>query len=389
MDVSKQLRFKQDGSFHIMIVGDIHEKNMVDAGARDFQKLMNRALDELKPDFAVFMGDILSGSILDVLGQRCIANEEELRESIQRILEPFRARNVPLGAVFGNHDGENGEPKSVLFSLLKEYDGFLMTDEAGVSGCGNCNLTLKSSKSDADVLNLWFIDSGNRAPEGMGKYAFVQRDQIRWYEQTAAALREKNGGTPLPAMLFQHIPVLEEYDLLQTASPAHPYSVRGNSSKSNQWYILNKKMAKGYLGEGPCTPDYNSGQFESWKKNGDVFASFFGHDHMNDFIGKKDGIYLVQNKLAGFHMYGDGLSQGVRSVLLHENEPRAFRTRMVRYREFFGTDCESVKGEELYHDRMIINAKAGAAVLGGLSALTAAAAGGLKIHKKIVGGKHG
>ena len=48
-------------------------------------------------------------------------------------------------------------------------------------------------------------------------YDVVHKDQIDWYERNAAKLCKKNNGVPLPALLFEHIPVVEEYELLRKA----------------------------------------------------------------------------------------------------------------------------------------------------------------------------
>ncbi|MBO5290076.1 MAG: hypothetical protein J6B35_00640, partial [Clostridia bacterium] len=51
-------------------------------------------------------------------------------------------------------------------------------------------------------------------------------------------------------------------------------------------------------------------QFESWKKTGDIFAAFFGHDHVNDFRMNIDGIDLYQTLGAGYFTYGLKLGEG-------------------------------------------------------------------------------
>jgi len=377
------LRFHADGSFRIMVVGDIHEKNRVDAGSEDYERLIRRALDELKPDLAILMGDIISGGYHEDDGTRRNATPQELQQSVRRVVAPFRELGVPLASVFGNHDGESGEPKELLLRLFQEeYDRYLVTDTPGITGCGNCNLTIRASASERDAFNLWLMDSGNRAPKGMGKYAYVKNDQIRWYEEKSAALREANGGKPLPAMLFQHIPVWEEYLLLKKTCVLNPYHTRGSCSWEKSCFVPNEKILRGYVGEGPCTPDINNGQFDSWKAQGDILAALFGHDHMNDFIGLHEGIYLLQNKCAGFHIYGDGLKQGVRSVILNEQNPRTFQTRMVRYREFFGTDRKSIPFLELFPDRWHRNFYASLTIAGGVAAVGAAVAAAKAIKKK-------
>mgnify|MGYP002524125788 CR=1 FL=1 len=135
-------------------------------------------------------------------------------------------------------------------------------------------------------MNLWFYDSGTYAPEGQGKYDWVRQDQLDCYLRTEAALVEKNGGT---------------------------------------------------LGEAPCPPDQNGGEFDAWKQGGDIVAGFFGHDHVNDFIIPYEGIDLVNTNGTGFYIYGAGELHGARLVTLHESDPAAYETQMLYYKDLIGT----------------------------------------------------
>ena len=165
-------------------------------------------------------------------------------------------------------------------------------------------------------------------PKYNSRYAFVRTEQLDWYREKEKEIREKNGGT-VPAILFQHIPVPEEYRLLRRRSLLSMLydGVEGQDNRKGAYYTLDKaSRAEGYLGESPCAPDYNNGQFAAWKETGDIFAAFFGHDHMNDFVGMTDGIILGQCKTAGFHVYGDGLMQGVRVLDLDDRCPRKMKS---------------------------------------------------------------
>ncbi len=370
MQKEKQLHFNDDGKFRIMSVGDIHEKYVPDEKTGDFLRLINKSLDELKPDLAVLMGDLVSSHFQNEKGERQDLNAEQMLEEIRRVTEPFTSRKIPFAAVFGNHDGENGLPKETIFSLLKEIPNFLNSNAEDITGVGNCNLLIKSSSDEKNAFNIWLLDSGNKAPEGRGDDAYVETDQIEWYERVSNELKAQKGGKPLPAVLFQHIPVLEEYELLKKTSRFNPCRVRGNSWHDKNWYVIaDKKNTTGYLGEGPCTPDYDNGQFKSWKKQGDIIGAFFGHDHMNDFCGKVDGITLGQCKCSGFHIYGDGLRQGVRMITLDENEPGKLETKMHYYRDFFGTKCNSIKGYMLLHDRVHMNLELSLKILAPVAAV--------------------
>ena len=85
--------------------------------------------------------------------------------------------------------------------------------EAGDPGIsGLCNYVLKICSSDGKSNNwvLYMIDSGtynsNNKVEG---YGYITRHQIRWYTDTAEAIKKECGH--VPALAFLHIP-LPEYD---------------------------------------------------------------------------------------------------------------------------------------------------------------------------------
>jgi len=333
-----------DHKFNIMLVGDPHEHPFWDdpedlAKYQDFLSLQYAAVRELRPDLVVLMGDNAGGR-----------TPEELREVLLRVTEPYRVSGVPFAFVLGNHDLEW---EGGVTDLREHYDvyrtvpGCLLPEEAQVSPWGDYNLTVKRTGGEGDALNLWFFYSGNRAaPEYNSTYDFVKPGQLDWYKNRAASVKQENGET-VPAVLFQHIPVPEEYRLLKKRSLLSMLydGVQGQDNRKGAYYTLDKKQrTEGYLGESPCAPDYNSGEFAAWQETGDVFAAFFGHDHMNDFVGMVDGIILGQCKTAGFRVYGDGLMQGVRLLELDDRCPRSLNTRMVRYRELLGTDCRSIKG---------------------------------------------
>lgn len=336
-----------NGKFRIMLVGDPHEGPDLSAGhnadaAADLDALLNAACDKLRPDLVVYMGDNARGD-----------TEDELRSVIRRITSPAVKRNIPFGFVIGNHDLQAGvNSLGVHYEIYSEQPGCIFTFRDVVNDeRGDYLLPVMSSDGIKRVFDLWFMYSGDAAEKKyFSTYDFVRDSQIKWYEQTAADVREQNGVT-VPAMLFQHIPVPEEYRLLRRVSPEALLfgAVMGINGRSWRCYAPDRNTGfKGWLGEAPGTPDYNNGQFESWKKTGDIIAAFFGHDHLNDFTGTVDGILLGQCKLAGFRQYGDGMRQSVRIIDLNEDSPYDFNTRMCYYRELVGNKCRSIHGVNKY-----------------------------------------
>jgi hypothetical protein len=145
----------------------------------------------------------------------------------------------------------------------------------------------------------------------------------------------------MPSFIFQHTPVPEEYNLLRKAKFWElPVAVRGYNTKRKTWYVGKDGVAD-VVGEGPCSPDVNNGQFESWKKVGGILGAFFGHDHLNDFSGWTDGIFLAQHRTAGFRAYTDGCRSCVRLVTLDEKNPEKFTQELKRFKQF-GLKSESL-----------------------------------------------
>ena len=373
-----QLKFK-NGKFKIMLLGDIHERYNIRSNellnkASDTTLLLTKAVQELKPDLVVYLGDNARAD-----------NEPQMRSVISRLVYPVSVRNIPMAFVYGNHDHETGVPIEVQTKLFCEYDTCCMSDsDDDFAKTGNYNLLIKDSDGERDILNLWFINS-NCSPEDetVSKEDWVHAEQINWYKEKAAEIKENNGGKIVPSFVFQHIPVPEEYELLREAKPTeYLNSVKGHSSHSDRHYVL-KDEVEGYLGEAPCTPDVNSGEFAAWKEVGDVKAAFFGHDHMNDFAGYVDGIMLAQSKTAGFFPYTDGCRAGVRLITIDENDVENFTTEMHYFKQF-GLKSRSLGiYERNVTDRQDKKIKIAAAVAGAVAVTVGASV----VYKKVNGKK--
>ena len=371
MNEKTPLKFN-NGKFKIMAIGDIHAPfDLSDEETRlkaeDTSLLLNTAAERLKPDFAVFMGNMGKDD-----------DEEKTREIIRRITAPLSARNIPYGIVFGNHDPECAIPKERQLELYNEvYDNLYVYDSVPkITGVGNCNVLVKDSDGKEDILNLWFADSNNLYDDrDVSYYDKLHDDQVEWYKSTAAEIIKNHNGRVIPAAWFMHIPVREEYNLTHKAKPYElPWCVKGFGKREGGYYVKNKSV-DGYLGEDPACSEFNSGIFDAWKETGDVKLAVFGHDHMNDFAGVTDGIMLAQCKTAGFHVYTDGGNSGVRLITFDENDVENFTTEMHRFKDF-GLKIRCL-GPVMrnFHDRQVINIHTLSWLGGGLAAAGAAAYG--------------
>ena len=329
--MNNTLKFK-DGKFRIMSLGDLHERIYADDRNRrkrteDMHNLIKMGILAFKPDLIVLLGDTL-----------CHRDESEgfteYKYGLNRILKPILDSGIPFCFVLGNHEHDNQQEDLIVKAYSEIPTMVGANDETAPRGNFNCNILVKNSAGTEDILNLWFIDSNNCCEDrSVSHYDWVHEDQIKWYEEKAEEIKKAHGGRTIPAILFQHIPVYEEYELLREAKPLeYPVAVKGTDKFADKMYVL-KDGVDGYLGEGPCCPSYNGGQFASWKKTGDVVAAFFGHDHTNDFTGYVDGIMLGQNKTSGFCCYTDGARSAVRITTVDESNPWKPESRIYHFKE--------------------------------------------------------
>lgn len=330
---TEDLRFNNEGTFKILVFTDIHEKPDIDspkgkAKSYDTFHFINTVLDEVKPDLVVLGGD----NCTDFDSRE---NIEGFYPIFKRVTEPMIKRKIPFTTVLGNHEHDIDD--RFMESIINEYekcDYCLIKNRAtDISGNLNFFLTVKDEADDRFVL--WFIDSNNtvKHPDGHIIYDCVHKDQIDWYKKSAEEIKEKNGRI-IPAIMFQHIPVPEIYNLLRPAKWYEKWSRVEGHDHLKKFHYVKKGGCSGYLAEGPDIPFYNEGEFEAWKKVGDVKAAFFGHDHMNDFHGEYDGIIMGQSKTGGFRAYTDGCRCGCRLITINKNSPEKIQTKMYHFKDF-------------------------------------------------------
>lgn len=326
------LKFGADGKFKILHITDIHcvqpimdddeIREIPDNKYKETINVIEKLVERTDPDLVVFGGDNVSGYWEEF-------TYDYIKQTIEDITAPIRERNIPLGVVFGNHDGELGFHTEFQMMLYMEYPNCRSNlNDANVYGCGNCCLTVKDSKGEKDALAIWLMDSNDYEfnSKGHNSYDHVHDDQIEWYERRANELKIANGGETVPAILFQHIPVQQELIGYKEVTAEDDYTFE----RDGKYHYLGNEIIEGRVREVPCPPnmekDYPE-QFESWKRTGDIFAAFFGHDHVNDFKMSIDGIDLYQTLGAGYFTYG--LERGGRLITLDENKPRTVETESI------------------------------------------------------------
>ncbi|MDR1465643.1 MAG: metallophosphoesterase family protein [Oscillospiraceae bacterium] len=310
-----KLQYRADGSFQILVFTDTHQTA---AEQPQMIAFLGEALDHVKPDLVVFLGD-------NAYQTACESVETE-RTAITKILTPVVSRGYPFAFVFGNHDAEGNVDRDTLLEIYQSFPGCLITDaDPALSNAGTCNLPIYSASDPNKVVqNLWFFDSGQGA---------VERDQLAWYTRESEALQAANGGAKVPSLVFQHIILPEIYDYFYKA----PFKMEGLTQTIlgvERTSIPDLRKIDGYVMEKPCPPSHDTGELAALADRGDVIAAVFGHDHVNNFVAPMRGIDLVQIPGTTFGgSYGTDVYRGATVFTLRENNPWSYEKETVTYRQ--------------------------------------------------------
>lgn len=286
---SAGLKFNDKGEFKIVQFTDVHFKYGNPASDIALERI-DEVLKNERPDLVVLTGDVIYAAPAE--------------QGMRTVLERVSAHGVPFVVTFGNHDDEQGLTRSQLYDIIRSVPGNIQPDR-GESESPDYALTVKSSdRQNEDKAALYFFDSHSysRLSDIKG-YAWLTFEQVAHYREKSAALTADNGGVPLPALAFFHIP-LPEYN---TAASAESAVLRGT------------RMEKA------CAPALNTGMFAAMKEAGDVMGMFVGHDHDNDYTVMWQGILLGYGRYTGGNTVYNHLPNGARVIVLKEGK-RTFDT---------------------------------------------------------------
>ncbi|KAJ4911185.1 putative inactive purple acid phosphatase 28 [Raphanus sativus] len=290
------LRFRDDGTFKILQVADMHYgmgsiTRCRDVVAAEFDycsdlnttRFLRRMIQAEKPDLIAFTGDNIFGS-----------STTDAAESLLEAIGPAIEYGIPWAAVLGNHDQEStlNRLELMTFLSLMDFSVSQINPPVGgdgelrlIDGFGNYQLRVHGAPgsvlSNSTVFDLFFLDSGDRETfQGRRTYGWIKDSQLRWLQDTSKQGHNQSiAGNHHPALAFFHIPILEVRDL---------------------WYT----PFIGQFQEGVACSIVQSGVLKTFLSMGNVKAAFIGHDHVNDFCGNLKGVWFCYGGGFGYHAYG-------------------------------------------------------------------------------------
>lgn len=283
------LKFNENGEFKIAQFTDTHINMDKNSNLYSYE-IVRKVLEKERPDFIILTGDIIT--------------QANPIKGYERFVALFNEFEIPWAVVFGNHESEYQFPRDSLAGLLKRLPYCLNDDVGGIAGNSNFILPVLGRNNGIEAL-LYCMDSHSVSTlqplvDGYGWFDF---SQIMWYREKSAQYTAQNGGKPLPALAFFHIPLPEYTDAWNNPS-VRPIGVKN---------------------EDECSPDINTGMFSAMLECGDVMGTFVGHDHINDYIGTHYNIALAYGRVTKVMKGEDDPLAGGRIIVLKEGQ-REFDT---------------------------------------------------------------
>ena len=181
------LRFNDDGNFKIVQFTDVHYRYGWEASKTAIENITT-VIETEKPDLVVFTGDVIC--------------DKPAREGLDAVLSTVDRLGVPFVLTQGNHDDEQDISHEEIYKYIQKYKNNIPTSSG--------DAVLEVSDGIKTAAALYVFDSNAYAQiAGIGTYGWIKLEQINAYAAESRRLTEANGGTPLPALAFFHIPLPE------------------------------------------------------------------------------------------------------------------------------------------------------------------------------------
>ncbi|KAJ7529662.1 hypothetical protein O6H91_15G061000 [Diphasiastrum complanatum] len=288
------LAFRDKSSFKISIFADLHYgENAWDAWGPvqdvNSSRVMDFVLDVEKPDFVIFLGDVITANNL------ATANATLYWD---KAIASTAKRSIPWASVLGNHD-------DAAFEWPVDWFG-----PAGIPGfCSDSELPSSSlyfsGTTRAELMNHEVQQRLSISLNGGGTYAeVISAHQATWFQQVAI---DNNPDGRTPEIVFWHIPS-QAFDSV-SPTPNGPIS-------SPCFGTINLETVASQVGEW--------GIMNILKNRPSVKAVIVGHNHGLDWCCPYEKLWLCFARHTGYGGYGTW-TRGARQLELTE-DPFQIRT---------------------------------------------------------------
>ncbi len=296
--------FHELDKVRVMQMTDIHWHAGTDT-ERQIEYL-TKLVELCDPDIIVSTGDnFLGGNMNDIDTFFAFFNN----------VKNARGKRVYWTSAWGNHDRSGiynpdylsdllqGSSKRRLYEYGQEYDSYGLYKDPRDDVHGRGNNVVNLTDGNKVIWQLYCMDSNSDYyVDSYYAYDSVHDDEIDWFKKMAEYSRREAGSADLiPSMLFEHIPLYEVGYAYQEVKENRLDKVTyswGQVLESDS----SEPFAQAFGGYGIYVGYKQTNLFEVAKENG-VQGIFCGHDHINDFYAKYDGVYIGYGQKTGDQLY--------------------------------------------------------------------------------------
>lgn len=249
-----------------------------------------------------------SPDLITVSGDIACAGHMRSYENFTVLMDSCR---IPWAPVWGNHDSQDGAAQADRQADLIMRSRYILFEKGDAAlGCGNYTIAVR--ENGRIIYGIIMIDSHDRMPftdpEGKtsDEWAHLIPDQLDWYRGQVEAL----GGVRTAVIL--HIPIYAYRTAFEAAwnGAYKPESVPVSESGAEKYWNEGYKGSLGVRYEGISSYPADEGMFDLIKKLGSTDTVLAGHDHVNNYIIRHEGVTLAFALKTGTGSYWNGELNG-------------------------------------------------------------------------------
>lgn len=273
-----------------------------------FKKTVETLIDRVSPDLITLSGDL---SYADDF------------ESYKKFADYFDSFKIPWSCCFGNHDNQDGDEavRKIIDEYMKhEFFAFEKCD----SSLGNSNCVILIEKNGKNAEGIILMDTHDRVPYKENSCGINQAwgkltdEQLDWYKEQITALKEIGCED---TTLITHIPINAYLDAAEAAfkNPKHDKSISLEKSYGEDIWNEGYEDSFGVLHEPISAYPEDEGAFDLILKLGSTKNIICGHNHVNNWVVKYNGVRFIFATKAGCGSYWEPEINGGTVVKINEN----------------------------------------------------------------------
>ncbi|HEY0982770.1 metallophosphoesterase [Schlesneria sp.] len=226
------------------------------------EEMLRGLVDRVKPDFIIHTGDFV--------------NNDSSKPVEWTGMDILNGLQVPWTLCFGNHDYpvKQAEGSLPLDDIRQKMERGFQGYHDAATGRHYCyRYDIMDKDNPQPRASLFFFQVGYAPGDRR-----ISDPQLAWFR--AQMERDAQRQVKSPITVFVHIPLKEYHDLFESG------------------------QAEGDKAEKVCFDSDTGQSFQDFSASGRVVGVFCGHDHVNNYHGKWQGIELAYGRVSGWGGYG-------------------------------------------------------------------------------------